>query len=507
MFGRPSCMCSWRARLSRASRPLAFLLILLLALGACMPVVLPEAGSTVQTAAEAAAQPVPATASALAPTPSASAAAAPDGSARLYVVDQVAGSGGTEDHVRIVDAASGTVQRDLPLGYISPDWSTLFALDAQSGKTTVRKFDLTTGKLIKQLTLDGSYFVPVDAFSAQTTAFSHDGRRLVLQKIATTDDMKTWTQTGQPRSRFLVLDTALSLAPQRVDLAGNFDFDALSGDGATLYLLENLEPGYPPAYSPLQPPHYQVRLYDLTAGQLAPQPVADKSDVEVMKGLRSTGVFSPDGTWLYSLYTRPDKGPFIHALNLTDKYAICIDLPFTAGGDYEKDLLWSLALNGDGSRLYAVNGVSGEVAEVDTGNGFEVIQSRTLPAAAAGVRAQAPALLGQLERWLLPVAEAKRLIASGAVLSPDGRVLYVIGDTGLLELNTDGLSLQARYLAGLALNDLALSPDGTRLYVVAGNGQPEGQRLLALDPITGGSLRQVPGLQGPWAVLRVVAGR
>jgi hypothetical protein len=492
----------------------AFSLALLLTLGACLPVASPTQSTATQTTGRSAAAEPPPPSAAL-PLPSAAplplatpalstpAGASSAGSARLYVVDQVMAPTGTENRLRILDAASGTVERDLPFGFPSPDWSALFALDSQPDKTTVRKFDLATGKLIKQITLDGWYVVPADAFSAQPNAFSHDGRWLVLLALPSAEEEKTWAQSGHPRSRYLVLDTALTLPPRRVDLAGDFEFDALSGDGASLYLVEILDAGYPHNYSPARAPHYQVRLYDLANGELAPQPVVDKSDVEAMNGFRRTGVFSPHGAWLYSLYTRPDKGPFIHALNLTDKYAVCIDLPFPADGNFEKEMLWSLTLNAIGSRLYAVNGASGEVAEVDTSNGFQVTQSRTLPAPAAAVPNRASALLAQLGRWLLPAAEAKRAISSGAALSPDGSVLYILGDTGLLALNTAGLSLRGRYLAGLALNGLALSPDGARLYAVDGTHQPDGLRLLAIDPPTGAILGQVSGVEGPWAVLRV----
>ena len=470
---------------ARAARVVALLLMLLLALGACLP---------------AASSP------AAAPAASTPAGAAAAGSARLYVVDQAPASGGTENRLRIVNAASGTVERDLPFGFPSPDWSALFAFDSQPDKTTVRKFDLATGELIKQITLDGEYVVPADAFSAQPYAFSHDGRWLVLLGVPTPDEEKTWAQTGRPRSRYLVLDTALNLPPRRVDLAGDFEFDALSGDGSSLYLIEILDTGYPRSYSPDRAPHYQVRLYDLAAGELAAEPIVQKGEVEEMNGFRGAGVFSPDGAWLYTLYTRPNKEPFIHALNLTDKFAVCIDLPFPAEGDWEKEILWSLALNAGGSRLYAANGASREVAEVDLANGFQVIQSQTLPAAAAAVPNRASALLAQLGRWLLPAAEAKRALSSGAALSPDGSVLYVIGDKGLLALNTNDLSLRGRYLPDLVLNGVVMSPDGARLYAVDGT-QPDGLRLLMVDPRTGAILGQVSGVAAPWALLRVEASR
>ena len=120
-----------------------------------------------------------------------------------------------------------------------------------------------------------------------------------------------------------------------------------------------------------------------------------------MNGYRRAAVYSLDGDWLYSVYTRPHEGPFVHALNLEGQFALCIDLPFPTAPDFEADLLWSMALSGDGKMLYAINGMTGQVAQIDASNGYTVRQSATLTwqPAATGQGPISNALAG-IGRWL-----------------------------------------------------------------------------------------------------------
>ncbi|MGE5601430.1 MAG: hypothetical protein ACM30E_00160, partial [Nitrososphaerales archaeon] len=234
----------------------------------------------------------------------------------------------------------------------------------------------------------------------------------------------------------------------------------------SLYLIEVLENRTNFA------PTYQVRRYDLAAGRLDDQPVVDKSEPGPMNGNRMTAAPSADGVWLYSLYTRDTEGPFVHVLNLKDRYAVCVDLPFAAGagGAFESGMLWSLALSPDGRTLYAVNGLLGQVAAIDT-QSFEM-RSATLPKPAA----QAPGLLARIGRRLFPSAEAKRLIHGGAALSPDGQTLFAVEEQGLAAIATGDLTLQSQYMARWPLSSLAVSPDGAALYAVSA----ESRTLLRL---------------------------
>jgi hypothetical protein len=71
-----------------------------------------------------------------------------------------------------------------------------------------------------------------------------------------------------------------------------------------------------------------VRLFDLYRGRLDPRPVVDRREEEVeMRGQPVTRKTSRDGRWAYTLYARPGRPPFVHALDTASAKAFCIDLP------------------------------------------------------------------------------------------------------------------------------------------------------------------------------------
>src|SRR5262249_45534670 len=147
--------------------------------------------------------------------------------------------------------------------------------------------------------------------------------------------------------------------PKRIDLDGDFSYDALANDGSSLYLTEYSPPG--------QGSQQRIRRFDLASMTLDPQVVVNKGEPpgSAVGGMRLAAIPSRDGTWLYSLYVGESSGPFIHALNLADRIAVCIDLPKTNKEDLEHGLLWSMAVTPDGSTAYAVNGALRLAAEVD----------------------------------------------------------------------------------------------------------------------------------------------
>ncbi len=391
----------------------------------------------------------------------------------LYVRE---GYGSPAEHLVVIDAATGTREQDLPLGVPSPDWSTLYSVEHGEGTTTVRAIEVKTGRTVRQTQVGGQYDLTYVDLDGKPGGLSPDGHWLVLSPAFTN------APASQP-NRFAVLDTTSSQPPRLVTLDNNFWFDAISNDGHTLYLIERL--------STPDPASYQVRLYDLVQGKLLPDAIADKTDTEDMSGYRLSSIASLDGKWLYSLYGRNSEGPFIHALNLTDRFAVCIDLPSQWKETGEKALLWSLAMTADGKTLYAVNAALGFVAQVDTAQ-LTVQRTATLPAPSA----MAPNLLARLAQWLAPTAEAKRILIGGAALSPDGRTLFALGEKGLLVINTSDLALRGRYLKDWALDSLALSPDGTRLYVVSA----ERSKIVQLDPATGMSVAEIAGVSHPWGI-------
>ena len=391
---------------------------------------------------------------------------------RLFVRD---GYGSSRALLRVVGGAA-PLPEAMPLGAISPDWSLMYTArhyTSNGGNATIlRVLDLHTGAVVRETTLVGLYELPSVGIGEAPGGLSPDGRWLTLQGSG----------NDRQRSSLAVLDTAFAHPLRTLELDGRFEFDALANNGAALYLTE-----YP---VPSAEDRYQVRRYDLTAGVLDPTPVAIKGEGTQMSGIRRMALPSGDGNWLYSLYVN-DGHAFIHALNLPNGFAICLDLE--GQGDFDQQVLWSLAMGGDGT-LYAANGALGEVATVVLREDIpQLTRSVKLPTAPEA------SLSEQVASWLVPVAAAKRVVVGGAALSPDGRTLFALAERGLLAIDTKTLSLRARLAADTPLDSVALSADGARLYAVSA----ERGVILQLDPSNGATLSEVKGASQPWGVLHV----
>jgi hypothetical protein len=125
-------------------------------------------------------------------------------------------------------------------------------------------------------------------------------------------------QIPQARTHLQIVDTR-TLAREALTLRGDFSFDAISADGASLYFIHYL--------SPRDPTDYEVRAYDTAAGRLVKAPIVDASEPdEEMRGYPLRRVESPDGRWAYTLYDGGGETPFVHALDTATGTAHCIDL-------------------------------------------------------------------------------------------------------------------------------------------------------------------------------------
>ncbi len=249
------------------------------------------------------------------------------------------------------------------------------ALPAGKG-TVVARVEQDGGRVVASRYLPGAFTVPLVAFDGSAGGLSADGRTLVV--------IRPRLQFPRARTSFAVLGTRRLRVRDEVTLRGDFSFDALSPDGRWLYLIEYL--------SPKDPNRYAVRLYDVSAGRLEPEPIVDPDETgEPMRGYPITRATSPDGRLAYTLYDGAGEHPFIHALDTVGRTAVCIDLHGLMGRGNLYDL--RLAVSGDGTTLEVRDG-SDAVAVVDTRT-YEVGEPAEAPAVELPVAEPLPAVPAQ----------------------------------------------------------------------------------------------------------------
>ena len=204
--------------------------------------------------------------------------------------------------------ATGAAAADGP--GVSATTNSLFAPDGRM-YTTSNRSNRTTLSLRqgasrpRRVVLRGILGFPVPTFDGTGEGISHDARTLLL--------------VAGGRTEFVVVDARSLRVRQRVQLAGQFSYDALSPDARTLFLIQRVSP---------RSIHYYVRAYDVSAGRLLEQIVFDRREGEgAMSGSPVTRATGPSGRWVYTLYVSPSGGMFVHALDTVDRHAFCVDLP------------------------------------------------------------------------------------------------------------------------------------------------------------------------------------
>jgi hypothetical protein len=260
-----------------------------------------------------------------------------------------------------VDAGwSGVTTPDSPARYVT----------VPAGRDTVlARVRRDGGQVLQSRVLRGSLTIPAVALDGTGSGLAADGRTLVLIR----------PRPGYPRARttLAVVDARMLTVRRVLRLNGDFSFDALSPDGATMYLIEYT--------SRRDPTRYAVRAFDLRAERLLPAPIVDPREPdERMRGLPITRASSPDGRWEYTLYDGGGSHPFVHALDTAAREAFCIDLDTLA--HHEDPYRLGLTLGEDGREL-VVRDHTRPLAVVDRTT-FEVREPLTLLASAAA-------------RWLL----------------------------------------------------------------------------------------------------------
>ena len=217
------------------------------------------------------------------------------------------------------------------------------ALPGGAARTIVAVVRVSGGRIVRFNTVPGLVGVPQVAYDGSVDGLSADGRMLVLGSAPRPDDTETTFQVLQTRN-LSVINT--------IRLRGQWSFDALAPDGATIYAIEYRMSANPPSY--------RVRAIDAATGRVRPGAIVDKRDAgEVMRGSPVTRA-ATDGM-AYTLYARPNGTAFVHALDTRHGTAACIDLPWKATGNG----IWSARLSVVGGVILLRQPGAGKLASID----------------------------------------------------------------------------------------------------------------------------------------------
>ncbi len=394
----------------------------------------------------------------------------------VYVLDGYApqGTGATPQHIVAFHPGSTnpTSLISLPVGLTSMDHQKLYVATAKGGQTTINVINTQNGVTIRAIVISGMYSTAGQGFASALA--SSDGHWLALVQQRQHNNATT----------IALVDTQVGRLVKTIQLNGDFDLDALSPDGSSLYLLQKLSDGSG---------HYYVKLYNVNEGKLYDNAIVDKTDInERMTGVALVRQVAADGTSAYTLYTNTSQNKaFVHILPLDGDafpFARCVDLP--TGNSADLLHYYTLTLSPDGGTLYAVNTALGVASAIHLDNNGssnifndQVISTIHFNPGKANSN-----------------SDTSRMLYNGAVLSPDGKMLYVVGMNGIWAINASDLQAQrnsvVHYLSQQSFTGIALSSDGRALYAV-----DPGHGITVFDTTTKQVQQVIQGpAHAPWGI-------
>jgi hypothetical protein len=354
-----------------------------------------------------------------------------------------------------VDAGSGAVIRDLPGGVPTGDGATVFATRSEASSTVLESLDPASGRVSDVATLRGSLAI---------RSVSRDGTSVALTAPLPAGS----TDWAPPPSRTtdIVVVRVADGSVDRLHLRGNYQPESFSTDDATLFMLSYLPPTAPTTYRVTGLYLEKRRVWDVIG--------PDKQPVENMTATRLQQVPAPDGSALYTLYSNqppaylaangattaePDERAFVHTLQLEGPsgFAVCIPLPDVFGS--VPAARSAIAVSPDGSKVYAVDAQTGDLATVTVAR--QRVHDASVDLSALGGDRTA------------------------AVVSADGSTLFVGGGGTIAVIDPVAGALTTRWGVGGSLTDLAISPDGRRLYAAFAD------HVAVLDASTGAVLDRI----------------
>ncbi len=202
-----------------------------------------------------------------------------------------------------------------------------------------------------------------------------------------------------------------------------------------------------------------MRLFDLTRDRLASKPLRGAGEPSVMAGLAWSGIGSPDGRWLLTLYLNTGRNvAFVHALDLVRSSPLCIFLP--SGSSFGALKRYGLTLSPDGRRLYATNAAIGAVAEIDLAT-RKVVRTARFPATRN--RSGSGSLTGTISR--------------------NGRTLYFSPGRDIWAYDTAYGLVRGPYRTGGAISGFGFAAGDRRVHALRTDG-----RMLTFDAATGATI-------------------
>jgi hypothetical protein len=341
---------------------------------------------------------------------------------------------------------------------VSLDGDVVYAVNRdRAGASFLVRLDPADGVPTRSIALGGGWVPRV---------ISSDGRACALSRTGA-------SVRPAARARTTLLVTGDERGQQQYDLDGVIEPDAFTRDDGGLFVLEWLPKE--------APDRYRVRLLDLTSGVVQPLLTRNKVPVpagaeEEMQAEGRQAVLSDDRQVLYTLYThqpghqhtrdliagRPGNvHAFVHVLNLTERWAYCLDLPHPFGeGPAEGH---AIAVGAGGRQLAVVDMKSGSLAYADTG----ALTIERVVSLSAGDG------------------------AASLAYAPDGRRIFAGVGTTVTVLDSGTDAVTARWTVPAAIRGLGLSPDAARVYaggtdevvwLDAGSGTLQGR--AAVDGLT-----------------------
>lgn len=301
-------------------------------------------------------------------------------------------------------------------GYATPsgDWSTVVRSSIDHGATNLEAVNPRTGDELWNQDFDGRLTVKLVSADGDTVVLAPDNQRHF--------------SLGRRETQLVIGGPSMAQS-HTMTLEGNYEPEAVSVDGSTLFVIS-----YLPAH---KPDRYQVRKLDLASGEVGAVYTPDAHLQEAMGGTARMQTASADGTRLYTLYTvgqGDSKSAFIHTLALDDVWAHCIDLPASFASHAQST---ALALSPDGDRLYVTNSATEQLAEVDTET-LQVVRTAPIDTAYSG--------------------------ATNAV-HDGGSNLYVTSGPQLISIDLQSLTQTDSWILDDAIRGVQASTKSGRLYV------------------------------------------